>query len=1162
MNNSKRYFNGGVNNDDSLNLFDEGDYLNLLNGRVSISEFGKSERVENISGTTAITNQKYPPYGTQQTIGSCIDIEGKRLLWFVANTFNDDGIYCYDFTTQQIYAVLYSSQIAGGLNFSKSYRVNRNCKVNQGLLYWTDNNNEPKKINIDSGIKLNQPGYVSSAQAYTSLTDSYEITLIRRPIIYAPAITKTYDATYTNNFIATNSWLFAWQYIYFDGEISVLGEFSTASKLNTNQLGIADNYNYIACALSLNETIPQTVRIIRLVTKNQSTSVTNVIKTYDKLVSTTPFTNHNSGIQLVFNYYGDIVGETIGSVMASTPYHSVPIRSVTVESAVNRIMLGNNLSGYDTPISTSLQITQTIGNISGVPFVITRTDTQTGVSPTITGSYFLNMSGSPQIGDIVKFVIAVYDTNRTPVNSSVTLTYTVGSTNILTEEAGIRALIQGNAVIANYEITATDQTVPNLATKLTTTTGTSKVLYVNVTITYINPATTNNTILKDESSYQSGIVFYDKARRKCGVVTNSSCLASTPTKTYANNSGALTLNWTLNNNAPTIEIPNWAYYYSIVRTLNLKTRYFIDALASNCFYANKNSTTGIYEYTIVVFNSSVVAIALDSTALLQANLGYVYSAGDICVIISSIGTRYEQPVMGVDGKYILIKPIDIGSLTGASFIYEIYTPYIRSDVEPYYEVGNMYKVTNPTLPNRTYGTLSGTLSGDVFIIQRAFSGTNYYVEAMSPNDAFYQTWYTDAGFVNYVTLLGQVQNSHEIRYSDVYTPGTQNNGLSSFQALNFKTIPLGTGAIQKLQLASKTEEQGVIMLSIGTFQTASCYLGEVQVIGASANAFLAQDTSVIGTINVLKGMFGTTAPETVIEYLGLVFWYDLNNGCFVQYSSNGLSPISSFKMTNFFQKYAKNYLTASTGNLDNINGFHHIPTQINPLTKRVQVTTPGLIYANYAATLPSYSSVPSYATNINNYFDAYTQLAQTVCFDILENRWKETFEFAGEWYDYFENIMIGWKNGVIYTHETNNSALNTFYGIQCPLRICFTPNVPPSAVKDILDISIEGNAIPDFTVLYSTFPWTQISDLDGVTIKPDGTTDYRSEEGVQYARFFRDRISPNVSGTADQKLYSGDIIQGQTPQIMVEFKQYTTFIYINAINVGWALSKGQQKIVK
>ena len=40
--------------------------------------------------------------------------------------------------------------------------------------------------------------------------------------------------------------------------------------------------------------------------------------------------------------------------------------------------------------------------------------------------------------------------------------------------------------------------------------------------------------------------------------------------------------------------------------------------------------------------------------------------------------------------------------------------------------------------------------------------------------------------------------------------------------------------------------------------------------------------------------------ETVVEYLGNVFWYDLNNGQVVQYSSNGLFPISNFKMERLF----------------------------------------------------------------------------------------------------------------------------------------------------------------------------------------------------------------------------------------------------------------------
>ena len=71
-------------------------------------------------------------------------------------------------------------------------------------IIFTKINPEPKNINIDSGIKLNYPAYVTDARAYTTLTDSYEITLIRRPPAYAPIVEKINDPVYINNFIGSN----------------------------------------------------------------------------------------------------------------------------------------------------------------------------------------------------------------------------------------------------------------------------------------------------------------------------------------------------------------------------------------------------------------------------------------------------------------------------------------------------------------------------------------------------------------------------------------------------------------------------------------------------------------------------------------------------------------------------------------------------------------------------------------------------------------------------------------------------------------------------------------------------------------------------------------------------------------------------------------------
>jgi len=1156
MVNQKEFKIQGLNNDDNLELLGEGDYLNLLNGRIGLSEQGKSMRIENVMGTTALANAKYPPYGVNQTIGGCMDIEGRRLIWFVYNTFSDHGIYCYSFDDNQVYAVLYDSQIQGGLGFDKNYRIDRNCRVVNGLLYWTDNLNEPKKINIESGIKLNQPSYNTTQVAYQTLTDSYEITVIRRPPAYPPTITKAYDSTYVNNFVANQSWQFAWQYIYFDGEISVLAEFSTASKMNLKYFGGIQISNYINCTLSLSEQIPQTARIIRLIAKNQINNSYNVVKTYDKLVDSTPFTNHNNGsIQLSFNYYGDVVGETIDAATSVKPYDSVPLLSKTLETAVSRIFLGNNLSGYASPTSTSLAGVTNIATISASAFAVTGVDAQSGYPPSVTGSYKMLFTGTPAIGDLVTLKIYFYDTTKTPSSNSIIITYTAASTTLTTEVSAIEALIAANSTISAYHLTAAYVSSP-VSITLTTSTGSSKVSYIDAHIVTSGGSGTIGSFFKNESSYQLGTTFYDKARRKCGVVTNSGLIISTPLKTYANSTAALSINWTLSNINALTEIPSWAYYYSIDRTLNLKTRFFMDSVnGSHTYYADKNATSGVYEYTSTTFVAASVAIAIGLDSLLQANLGYTYTAGDMCVIVTSTGSRYELPIIGTDSNYLLVSPTDIGNVSTLQYIYEIYTPYIKTDIEPFYEVGNLYPIINAGTNSRVYSTLSGSLYGDAYILARSYNSVSYYAETMSPNDAFYKYWITDAGFINYVTLLGQVRNKHEIRYSNVFTAGTQNNGLSTFEALNFKTTPLGTGEINKLQLASKTEEQGVIMLSINSFQTVSCYLGEVQVIGASQNAFLAQDTSVIGTMNVLKGMFGTNHPETVIEYLGYVFWYDLNNGAIVQYSSNGLFPISSYKMASFFHRYAKDYQATSSATLDTLNGFHHIPTSIDPFTKRFQITLPSLIDPSTATVLPSYGGVaPSYASSIINRFNPYTKLGQTVCFDILENRWKEIMEYTGEFYDYFQNTMFGFKNGTIYTHNTNSSTWNTFYGVQYPMRYCFTANPPISSVKDVTGLTVEGIDIPNYSVLYSEYPYIQITDM---TAK-----DYRNQEGIQYSNWYRDRLSPNVNGTTIQKMYYGSIIKSKTPLFMIEFQQYTRLSYFTMTDTNFAESTGQKQILK
>jgi hypothetical protein len=279
----------------------------------------------------------------------------------------------------------------------------------------------------------------------------------------------------------------------------------------------------------------------------------------------------------------------------------------------------------------------------------------------------------------------------------------------------------------------------------------------------------------------------------------------------------------------------------------------------------------------------------------------------------------------------------------------------------------------------------------------------------------------------------------------------------------------------------------------------------------------------------------------------------LLNGLMWQYADNGLVAVSDYNMARFFKNYAKDFLATNNNNLDNINGFHHIPTGIDPFTKELIVECPGFIYSNYADVLPSYSGVvPSYATSIINRFDIYDQLQKTMSFSFEENKWGQNYNYGAEFYEYINNTMIGFKNGDAYIHNSNTTNWNRFYGVDQPMRICGVANLNSSLLRDLANIAIEGNAAPNFTVAMANYPNEQITDLSD--------EDYTNQQGNFYADFFKDRLSPNVSGTAVDKMYSGDQLTDIAIFWMVEIAAYSDLVWVDAVNLGWQVSRGQASI--
>lgn len=1129
----KHSFDGGMNGDDNPRLLPQNVMLNCMNSRMAVTELGRNYRIESIPGTTLIPNIVRPPYGVDQTIGTAQDEDDGGIVFFNYNTFNDHGIYYFSPSANKIYALLYDSQIIGGLGFSKNSLIH-SARVENGNVYWCDStNNEPRRLNIKASINMNLPGTFPTVTPYKVSMNQSVIRWIRRQPGLILTASKNTNSSYNNNFIKNEAFQFSWRYIYRDYEISTLSGLSTLVNYNLS----SDTFNYVTITAPLGEFIDQDVIQVDFVVKYLNGGKSFIFKSWNATIvaDAAAIYNHDyNSIPLSVDFYNDILGIALDDAYSVKPFDSLPIYAQTIEMARFRSFMANYTIGYDTPTISSLTAAAKISSTATLTGQWVKIDYNSGAN----SHYFLDL-GSLGYFDVIS------QPSPPPYPSSEAY---AGLTLVAVGPANFALYILGSGLYPNW-INGIQEPGDSA-----TITGGPPI-----------PGIAGTTCFKSGASYQVSIAFLDHSGRKCGILTNPLLKINSGERTYDQLEYTTGINWSLSNANAVNEIPDWAYYYSINITKCLTTRYFLQARGKNITYATKD-TDGSYLFNTSAYATTLNGVAIDITSLNSFGQGYTFSDGDLVkVYIDSVSTVYNLSIVAQDGNWIICELQNLGALgnTGSpktNFLFEIYTPYKASTSEPNYET-TIYTITNPATGSRQYSTLAGTISGDITVLTRNDGTNDYLTEDMSPNDKFFGQWNTSTGRPNFIDTIGQVVKTNTIAYSNTLIQGTKTNGLSTFDALDTKDISLECGDISKLQVANKiSDEQGTIMLAICQHQTASCYLGEVQLVGSEQNAFVAQAAGVIGTVNILQGSYGTINAESAFEYLGLVFFVDLYNGVFVQYSNNGLEPVSRYKMSRFFKKYSKDYLDASMNNLDNINGFHHLRGCVDPFTKEALITLPALIYNNYASILPSYTSVPSYATSIISRFDVYDQLGKVMSFQFEENKWGNDYEALPEWSEFLQNQLYTFKNGNLYINNSDTINWNRWYGVNYPVRICVTANVNPSLLKDLADIAIESSAVPNFSVAMANYPDVQITDLASTDTDANGNPVWSNQQGNFYASWFRDRLSPNSVGTADEKLYLGDELTDIAIFVMCEWQQYSELFFCDYINIGWQPSKGQQQI--
>ena len=208
------FTSGRMNKDLDERLLPKGEYRDALNIDIATSETGNVGTAQNVLGTERISTLGITG---QQCIGSIADTKNDKIYWFISGT-SVDAIAEYNSITQKITPVLVDvKSVTGGiLNFQTDALTRSNENLITGVnlivdedkdnvattfLMWTDDKNEPKKINVNR-CKNNSTNFSTTTQlvikgvSHGNILEEH-ITTIKKSPLNSPNILlyKTSDAS-------------------------------------------------------------------------------------------------------------------------------------------------------------------------------------------------------------------------------------------------------------------------------------------------------------------------------------------------------------------------------------------------------------------------------------------------------------------------------------------------------------------------------------------------------------------------------------------------------------------------------------------------------------------------------------------------------------------------------------------------------------------------------------------------------------------------------------------------------------------------------------------------------------------------------------------------------------------------------------------------------
>jgi len=373
MANLQRNFIAGIMNK-SLDerLLPNGQYVDALNVRLGSTEETEVGSVENTKGNVALTTLEYDGIALSSSarcIGAFEDGGNETIYWFIHDgdypsspTNTIDLIVSYNVQTQVItYHVISISDDTGSgtkLNFNPSYLITGISLVDSKLLFFTDNINPPRFINV----QRNYPNPVANIDGF----DAESLLVIKKPPRTSPSL-QFISAASQNNFLEDRFVCFAYRYQYADGEFSATSQFSEPAFIPSPfsyDFGVGLNegmLNAINVANIRYDSGGPLVVAIELLWKDMNNGSIRVIEKLDKSLL-----NITDNTEYTYEFSDSKIFTVLPSSEILRLYDNVPRLAQAQTLMGNRLIYGNYLEQYDllTAAGAPVQLNYTTDLIS------------------------------------------------------------------------------------------------------------------------------------------------------------------------------------------------------------------------------------------------------------------------------------------------------------------------------------------------------------------------------------------------------------------------------------------------------------------------------------------------------------------------------------------------------------------------------------------------------------------------------------------------------------------------------------------------------------------------------------------------------------------------------------------------------------------------------